>query len=776
MKGILRQLAGFAGIVLILVGCRAPLVTDLAPRFPQAIALDREGGSTTPPPPQDFRRNLESQTDGNGKAEPRAWVRYDLPRDATYVYARGCSNVVRLYQDSRLVAESRDKASYPSLVRLFVRNPFFPLPQKGGTLYFQTFYSDKTQFNIACSGLYVGTRDRVLWQFLTANSSTLVSGIIVLFLGLAGLILTFFNFSRALFYFSSFTLSMGMVFLSGAEIPEQVFGPGSYWTNFWHLSYMFAAIPFFLFVDAVIQAPYRMARKLALINIFLFAGVLIAFFVKGDFDLERARIYGSRVYLVEGFLFILILVHAIVLRIPNARVYGGAILLFIFAALFDIYGGLARQSFTPMAPWFFLFFVTFSLISLIINKLQEDGKAERDKATWIQERNRRLQIEVEKRIEALGKRSLELEAAHVELEERLELLMGQKRKVADLAQEQDSLLHRIGDIHELLIPKLVAKLQSLHEVIDPYQIPKVGDAINEIGRVLEPLAQLYRVRSVNKNRRIVVLCPNKKHQRTLRVALGGSKIDFRIADNAEEFSELLVSNLPDMIVIDESASDKIRDFHEQNPKATILLLVEGGSEKGLEYLSRNTMLDQAFDLHLPKGILQKMLMTHFSKFINRDVFGIEKYLMWGSVVKERPLLSRGTRDQALSTVKKDLELLDLNASTHPKILRICELLLKVSESGQMAKQEGDEKSIRQLRFGYDANLVTISLDLEGQLLSRREILELLNRQDSSFQELSRTAHALVLNSDGGGRHELIAILYEGDIAEGPAFFYPFLAS
>lgn len=776
MLKVFRQLAALLGIAWILAGCRPPLTVDLASRTPQAIALDREGRSSTPPPAQDYRRHLEQDNEWAGKPEPKAWVRYDLPRDATYVYARSCENVLRIYQDDQLVMASDSNKTYPSVVRLFAHGPFVALPKAGGSLYFQTFYSSKTQFEIACGSLHVGTRDRVLWQFLTGHSPTLISGIVVVFLGLAGLILTFFDFSRALFYFSTFALSMGMVFLSGAEIPEQVLGAGNHWTNFWHLSYTFVPIPFFLFFDAVLQPPYRFARKLALLNLTVFVLYVLAFFSLANLDMELIRIYVSRIYLVEGLIFIAIIIQAIVLRLPYSRLYGGAILLFLFAAMFDIYSGLMRQSFTPLAPWFFLIFVTFCLVSLVIKKLRDDSETEREKATWVQERNRRLQGEVEKRIEALGKRSVELEATHVELEERLDLLMGQKRKVAELAQEQDNLLTKIADIHQVLLPRLVKKLQSLHEAIDPYQIPKVGDTINEIGRILEPLAQLYRTRSVTKQRRIIALCSNKKHQRSLRAALGGSKIDFRIADNAEEFATLLTDNQPDMIVLDESSSARIRDYHEKNPKATIILLIDGSAEDGLRYLCENTMLDQAFSLQLPKGILHKMLMTHFSKFINRDLFGIEKYLMWGSVVKERPILSRETTEPMLAAVKRDLEFLDLSTTAHPKVLNICQLLLKVSESELITKRVDDEKSIRQLRFGYDANLVAISLDLTGQLLARREILDLFQRSESILQDLSRVAHALILNSDGGSRHELVAVLYEGESTDATAFLYPFLVS
>jgi hypothetical protein len=426
---------------------------------------------------------------------------------------------------------------------------------------------------------------------------------------------------------------------------------------------------------------------------------------------------------------------------------------------------------------------------MIQKTIQNDAEIQRAKARLIADRNRALQSEVDRRTADLNRRNSELERLHLELEDHHEALANQKDKVALIARDKDVLLSRIADLRNHTIPEAFSCLQQLHVAFDQASYAELEGHIRFLARTLEPAALLYEKSHSISKKRLLILDADRKHQRIYRMAIGGSKVELQLTENPQEFLQLMREHSFDLLALHHSWLSLTPEIVRTHPNSRIVVMSSEDTLKNLAMMRQNPHVAHIIPLNLPRLMLQQILLIHLSKLLTRDIFGIEKYLAWGFEVKEKPLPAMEQWNSLEQQLREDLERMGLDGEGIEAMAAITNSLLNLKKANALVSQTNPQTistPLQQLRYGFDASLVALSMDLRGQLLSQQELIAFLEKHiqggesSRSLQDLSRLMHradALILNSDGERRHEIIVLMFleKKDAGQQPAAWFHFEA-
>ncbi len=790
LRGIYQSrsfVAFFPVFFLVLcIGCRQDSSLSLRQNTKILWLYDSKNNMEKPSESLDLWQPLTSESFDDIPSNPgaRAWFSYGLPEDSDFdtLIATRCSNVIRIFQDQHLIIEKQPLITYPQSVQIMDNVPFVKLPNKSrpSRLILETFYSDKSGYRPNCHAMLISSQTSALYEFMTLEFADLAAGSIVLFMGIASILFFAVKRSRVLLYFSLFAIAMSSSYIIGSDICSILFGHLPEWKFIWHCLLTFSPIPFLLFLELIMPIHRHVAKRLALFNLALFLTLLLAYLIDSSFDYDEVRRKYLKILLLEFLVFLPFAVQSLFEKAPYAKRIGISLVIVTLAAAHDIGSLLFLDSSRAMIfPWALIGFISI-LVSIIVHKsiLHEAG-LQKAKAKLIADRNSKLQSEVDRRTSDLNRRNSELEKIHIELEDHHETLANQKDKVASIARDKDVILSRIADLRNQSIPKIFDCLQQLHLAFDDDSFSILNSHINLLVKTLEPAARQYeKTHSISK-KRLLILDADRKHQRIYRMAIGGSKMDLQIVENSQDFSKIMHDQNFDLIALHHSWLKVDSEIMKSSTHSTIVVLSSEDTLKNLAMMRQNPSIAHIIPLHLPRNILQQILLIHLSKLLTSDIFGIEKYLAWGFEVKERALPSLEHDEFLVRHVREDLEKMGLQSDWIDVLAEITSCLVSIKKARALVSNWSSNSisaPLRQLRYGFDASFVAVSMDLRGTLLSQQELTVFLERhiQESesgrslpSLARLLRLADALIINSDGDKRHELIILTF----LERPAQFH-----
>jgi CRP-like cAMP-binding protein len=324
--------------------------------------------------------------------------------------------------------------------------------------------------------------------------------------------------------------------------------------------------------------------------------------------------------------------------------------------------------------------------------------------------------------------------------------------------------------------ELVQKVQSLTEThLRPTQLflarcaqnassPSPADFQNILGSVtevidfLKPVSDLENVERSAVSKRVLLLDPNKKQQNIARLALGGTGIELSLASDVSEFKKLLAEHDFDAVLCDSELKEAATLVLQGKRKIPLVLLVGLDMTVYLQmleefpervfFVSRNTE-DRTFTI--------KNISTTVTKIINNDLFGIEKYLAWGTRILEEPVSDSAQRKDLIETMTEHFKSLGLRSTLLERVQTAAEELLMnaiydapVDANGKslynhLARTEQiilPPEQQSHLRFGTDGILLGISVADPFGALTKSVIMRYL---DSCYR-----GQAGSLNSEKGG--------------------------
>lgn len=768
MSQALRSVLWLALTALLLGGCVNVHSFDLQGRSDTRMLIDRDGQFQEPPPASAAWQPLDPRLLDSLPLEPsaRVWFAMPLPAEAgTHAFLNSCTNVSALYQNQQLIQRDPLNRNYPLSPNLFMQRPLVPLPEtnSSSTLYMQVIYSGRTQYAIDCLHLQVSTRYDALFLMLGSSGPELIAAFIAVFLGLLSLFLTLKRRQRIVTFFSLFVFTMAGIYFNASLLVKMVLGPIANWEALGHFSVLAAPVFFLLFFEEVMKPPYQLARKLAWLNTVFFSFELLAFLAIPDLNLAAQRRYFFFLILAEILIIPPLGVIGILQKRPFARSFGCGAVIVVAAAAHDVWANLFAQS----KPFLLLPFSLVGFISLLLGILtrlatKEDASIEKQKLQLAEERSNALMHDVAKRTTDLDRHSDELSRLNQELSDKHEFLIDQAQKVTEYAEEKDRLLQQIHLLRERSLPAILNSLQQLHRGHREDLLEAVRSELHSIHQVFDAVASTYARGQHLRDRRFLIFDQDKKNQRFYKLALGGSKLELTLVSSEEEFHERLNELNFELIGLHEKVAASLSLAPGETAQSSLIIFHE--DEKPLEELQHFPRAHY-LPLYLPRILLQKLLLTHVTKLVTREIFGVEKYLGWGSMVKEVGVSKAEQHGYLLRSIRVELAALGLASEVIAQTITVAKHLLDFRASDFLVRapylRKAESKAL--LRYGYDATLFVLSMSLPGSLATDPEALfqgpgPENGEGRAAIQGLRENSDCLVFNSDMEMTHELLAII------------------
>jgi CheY-like chemotaxis protein len=292
---------------------------------------------------------------------------------------------------------------------------------------------------------------------------------------------------------------------------------------------------------------------------------------------------------------------------------------------------------------------------------------------------------------------------------------------------------------------------------------------------------------------ILVVHPDRKTQRILQRILGVTRYSIDIADDLEQGLRLLSNLKPILVVVDASAvaSPLVAEFFMQakarGAEACMTLLGSGASADQVPKILNMGAVTNLL-VH-PMPVLAEELTITAEKLIRNDIFGAEKYLLWGTDMKERIITRGSQRAEVVHALSAEIKARGQSARVASMAMLVADELISnaihnaprdaagVFYRRELAREnelELDEQHQVRYRWGSDARYLAIEVTDPFGSLDRETILAALAKSNvresgegagMGISLAYRSSDHLVFNLAPGKRTQIIGLI---DVRFAPA--------
>jgi CheY-like chemotaxis protein len=246
---------------------------------------------------------------------------------------------------------------------------------------------------------------------------------------------------------------------------------------------------------------------------------------------------------------------------------------------------------------------------------------------------------------------------------------------------------------------------------------------------------------------ILVVHPDRKTQRTVQRILGATGHRIDVAEDVDQAVRLLGHTTPALIVVDGATvlatrAASLLDAARAHATAACLTLLPGPAPDDVPRL-----LDLGAVTNLlvhPMPILAEELTITAQKLLRGDLFGLEKYLLWGPQPREVTLARSTERTDLVETVSASVRAAGQSSRVASMAMLVTDELLSNAIHNAPVDADGvhfrrdlprdrdfplvDRERVR-LRWACDARYLAIEVRDQWGSLSRDVILRALGRSD-----------------------------------------------
>lgn len=281
---------------------------------------------------------------------------------------------------------------------------------------------------------------------------------------------------------------------------------------------------------------------------------------------------------------------------------------------------------------------------------------------------------------------------------------------------------------------------------------------------------------------ILIVHPDRKTQRVLQRILGATGYRVDIADDVDQGVRLLGQIHPVLVVVDGAL-----------PPASITELVAAARSRGAEACMTllggqdqiPAILDQGAVTNLlvhPMPVLAEELTITAQKLIKNDIFGAEKYLLWGTELRTTTLTRASQRPALVQELAEQVRASGQSARVASMAMLVTDELISnavhnapIDARGEHYRRDLprsedlvlDEKHAVTLRWGCDARYLAIEVTDRFGTLDRETIIRALAKQQVRDSGAGagmgvalayRSCDHLVFDLAPGKRTEIIALI------------------
>lgn len=282
---------------------------------------------------------------------------------------------------------------------------------------------------------------------------------------------------------------------------------------------------------------------------------------------------------------------------------------------------------------------------------------------------------------------------------------------------------------------------------------------------------------------ILIIHPDRKTQRTVQRILGTTGYRIDIADTAEQGIRLLDHLSPVLVVVDgalaEGTTSLLDAAKARGAEACMTLFGARSSSQVPAALGLGAVTNL---LVHPMPALAEELTITAQKLIRGDLFGAEKYLLWGSALEEITIVRGGQRSEIVSQLAEKVRARGQSARIASMAMLVTDELISNAVHNAPVDAAGvhyrkdlprdqelhlDERHQVRLRWGCDARFLAVEVTDRFGSLDRDTILNALARHGvresggGAGMGLALTYSScdhLIFNLAPGTRTEVIALI------------------
>ncbi len=285
---------------------------------------------------------------------------------------------------------------------------------------------------------------------------------------------------------------------------------------------------------------------------------------------------------------------------------------------------------------------------------------------------------------------------------------------------------------------------------------------------------------------ILVVHPDRTTQRTVHRIVGGTFRDVVLCDDLAGAAERIAATPPRLVIVGHQLVRNGEGRALFGSRATpCLVLMQAPDPDDLASLLEGGVL--SYLLGNPMPLLAEELSITIHKLLRGDIFGLEKYLAWGTDVRSHELRESGDRRRLIDVIGEDVRRAGLGPRAGAAGLIADELLSNavfnapVDDSGSHPHVSDDRSGSRPLanrdrvalRYACDARYLAIEVDDHYGSLGRRNILRCLTKATGRTRDkvsmstrgagiglatVYGNSNHLVFNVDPGRRTQVIALI------------------
>lgn len=261
-------------------------------------------------------------------------------------------------------------------------------------------------------------------------------------------------------------------------------------------------------------------------------------------------------------------------------------------------------------------------------------------------------------------------------------------RINEMTGNQAALIRKLGNVLKNEIEPLKKELQSIASAQS--NSTEVGDASKkaltqalELAQrtfsEIEPITRTFANEIALHNKRVLLVEDDVNEQINAKMSLGGTGVDFKVVGDMESAKAAL--NMPnenkyDIVCVNNLFVELIPLVHAKSPETKFVFITSDPVAKHFQTLSDHPEFSTILARHPnDRTFTVKNTATTIRKLLGGDIFGMDKYLSWGTDVVEQTITGSAQRSQLIGEFEEYIETLGIRGGLKTKATRVAEELL-----------------------------------------------------------------------------------------------------
>lgn len=275
----------------------------------------------------------------------------------------------------------------------------------------------------------------------------------------------------------------------------------------------------------------------------------------------------------------------------------------------------------------------------------------------LEEANRTLDGKVRERTEDLERKTRELALTNSNLETKNTELLASHRKLEELYTSKDLTFSTLTELSHSYLSPLETTLREMETRASSADRSRIQLALAQVASsqgMLRPLAALYSTERAMRSRRVLLVESEKKNQVVAKLALGGTGVQLDIVRDEDELAAFLESGVKiDVAFVSPDIAASAARIPLSHPSAKLVFMASSDIPSFLPTLRDHPIYTNIVSRDVEdRTFTVKNIVTTVTKLLSADLFGLEKYLIWGVETHSREVACSDARGDLIEEMRE----------------------------------------------------------------------------------------------------------------------------